>query len=178
MNRATKLQATKLTRMERSILRGHASGIPALDAVRNAGSTISTERNARARINAILRNKPEARGYLAGLMAKAEAHEINKALLTREEKRAFCARTLRANITTLDFDKDGDLLNEHRVTTTEFAETVHVKLMGKKDAIVVDNELAGHKTPDEHTITADDTLGQILADLATSAQQRHEADKF
>lgn len=63
--------------------------------------------------------------------------------LTMRERREFLARCVRADLNALDLEKDGDLIQEKIITTTESGTTIKVKLPGKRECVMSDAELAG-----------------------------------
>lgn len=80
---------------------------------------------------------------VAARLAELQTATATSTTLTAIERREFLARVVRADITKLDFEKDGDLLQEKTVTTTEDRETVKYKLPGKRECVMADAELAG-----------------------------------
>lgn len=76
-------------------------------------------------------------------VAELQAASATEKTLTMRERREFLARVVRADLDKLDLDKDGDLIQEKIVTTTEGGTTVKVKLPGKRECVMSDAELAG-----------------------------------
>lgn len=85
-----------------------------------------------------LTKRDEIQAEIARLRAAAES-VAGSAVLTLAEKRMWLARLVRANLSTLDLARDGDLLQE--MVPNEFG--MKLKLAGKIDAIKLDNDLAG-----------------------------------
>lgn len=97
-----------------------------------------------------------ARASAARLLAKATGSDIldrmmelqakseTEFVLSQQERRKFMARTVRANLKTLDLDKDGDLLTEYIVEDTRDGGTrTRVKLSDKRACVMDDAKLAG-----------------------------------
>lgn len=162
-----------------AILRGVAAQLPPLENVTNAGSKCKTEKTAKARIARLLK-KTAARAYLRGLLARAESRAEQAAYLTIDEKRRFLARSLRTSPAGLD--PEDPLVQEYRLSESESdkgsSRTEVIKIISKKDAIELDNKLAGHTHPDERPSDVSDELTSILAGLADLARTPLPNDKM
>lgn len=115
---------------------GIVSGLNHGDAY--AAAYPSAKRNSAAANATRLLKKDEIQAEIARIRAAAE-REAGSAVLTLAEKRKFMARLVRTNLSLLDMEKDGDLLQE--ISDTEHGKKV--KLASKLDAVKLDNDLAG-----------------------------------
>jgi phage terminase small subunit len=134
-----------LTGPQRKFCEGVVSGLNATRAY-CAAYPESSEEAARRSASDLL-TKPDIRGEIAELREKAEGM-AGSAVLTLAEKRKWLARLLRANVTTLLTDVDGDLLagmdaEQKRGEGNENIEIVKLRICDKIAAIKLDNDLAG-----------------------------------
>ena len=124
----------------------------------------------------LLEMKPKIQAELKRLQSKTETSTT----LSRQEKREFLARVVRANLGELDessdlvekvdrnHDKDGN-----RIKTT-------IKLPGKAQCIEIDNRMAGHNEPEEHKHTIENGVmlvpvgGPTLNDWEKEAAKQQE----
>lgn len=95
--------------------------------------------------------------------------------LTARERREFLARVVRADLERLDVEKDGDLLQEKVITTTEVGTTTKYKLPGKRECVMDDAELAGERKVGV-SVTVGVTVREPIDQLrqrVTEAAKRH-----
>lgn len=86
-----------------------------------------------------LARKPQIALRISEIREKAAIRAAEKDFLTVEEKRRFCARTLRLNPEKLDVEEDGDLVQG--IKYDKHGRKIY-ELMSAKDAIALDNDLA------------------------------------
>ncbi len=129
----------------------------------------------RLRVEEIQTALRQGRTAVENEIAKEVAEKFRGQLMTMAERRAFLARCVRAQLHTLDLEKDGDLVQERTVTTTESGTTVKIKLPGKREAIMDDARLAGELVEksdlnigDQRKLSAD----QVAERLAVIQQRR------
>ena len=82
-------------------------------------------------------------------VSKLREKQFDSVLLTANEKRAFLARAVRADIR----NPDPDLVQELVETTGEHGSVKRVKLVSKLEAINIDNKMAGHSWADRQDQT-------------------------
>ena len=73
-------------------------------------------------------------------------------VMSRKEKREFLAAVKRTPIG--EISEDSELAQEKIVTVSQHGESTRIKMMSKKDAVDMDNRMAGDYEPDviEHNI--------------------------
>lgn len=76
-----------------------------------------------------------------------------KAVLTMQERREFLARVVRCQLKDIDFDEDGDLIQEYVEEYTEQGRKLRIKLPGKRECIMDDAKLSGDLEERDQTIT-------------------------
>lgn len=81
-------------------------------------------------------------------LVKQRVDEIRQSVeksnhLTMTERRDRLARYVRADPSSLDLTKDGDLLQEYTVISGKEGTTIKFKLPGKRECILADAQLAG-----------------------------------
>jgi len=108
-------------------------------------------------------------------------------VLSRQEKREFLARVVRADLNSLEKDANNSDLVEHishnfdkggnEIKTT-------YKMPGKAQCIEIDNKMAGHNEPEEHKVTVENGVmlvpvgGATLDDWEKQAAEQQEKLKI
>jgi len=100
-----------------------------------------------------------------------------KQLLSLQEKRAFLARAVRADVSS----PDADLIQEMVETHGESGSSKRIKLVSKLEAINIDNKMAGHEWRDSQTTQQTNpflflvSLSRQTADSLAQLGERHHA---
>lgn len=107
--------------------------------------------------------KDEVKNRIKWLQKQSAA----KAVLTMDERRQFMARVVRAKLHELDFDKDGDLIQEIVRTegTEKKAGIEKFKLPGKRECIMDDAKLAGELLEKQEVTQKGDPDAPIVVQL-------------
>lgn len=113
-------------------------------------------------------------------MMELQAKSETEFVLSQQERRKFMARTVRANLKTLDLDKDGDLLTEYVVEDTRDGGTrTKVKLSDKRACVMDDAKLAGDLVENVDLTSNGEALTIptiIFAEPAVSGRRKRAAE--
>lgn len=110
-----------------------------------------------------LLQRPEIVDRVQDLMEASETEHI----LTMQERRRFIARVVRADLTNLDLEVDGDLIQEITRTegTKDRAGIEKFKLPGKLESVMADAKLAGDLTEKSEITHSGDPSAPLIVDL-------------
>jgi len=95
--------------------------------------------------------RADAPRLLAKASIQAEVQRLQKLTTTSKvmsmaEKREFLAEVKRTPIG--EIDESSPLAQEKTVTISQYGQSTKIKMMSKKDAVDIDNKMAGHYEPD------------------------------
>jgi hypothetical protein len=126
-----------------------------------------------------LEKAPEIKAEIARLKQKTET----SATLSRQEKREFLARVVRAEYPQIDpedpLSPNLDLVESMQRHYNKDGELTRIsfKLPSKTSAIEIDNKMAGHNEPEEHNVTFEGGVMLVPLGGATLDQWEKEAAK-
>lgn len=106
-----------------------------------------------------------------------QGNSATETTLTMQERREFLARVVRAKIHEIDFDKDGDLIQEiTRIEGTEKKEGIEkYRLPGKRECVLLDAQLSG-EMPDKPSMNIN-LNNQINVVTITEDRRKELIDK-